>query len=275
MKPRNASASANAKTTPGFRPGAVTADARPLTARSVAASTLLGTTPPRLPARVLVAAGGLFGIAEGTVRVALSRMVAAGELRSDDGWYELVAPRLLGRQAGQQEGRTVPERGWDGRWITAVVIAETRTAAQRARLRDELRARRMGELREGVWLRPTNLGTALPSVAAEQCVTFLAAEVPGGTVSRLWDLDGWAARARALRAGINELTRPLERGDTSVLAEGFVRSAAVLRAFRADPLLPAELLPARWPGGALRGDYERFDVAYRALLRRWFAANAT
>ena len=53
---------------------------RPLSARSVVASTLLGMRPPRLPTQILVRSGALFGIAEGTTRVALSRMVAAGEL---------------------------------------------------------------------------------------------------------------------------------------------------------------------------------------------------
>ena len=53
-----------------------------LTARSVIASTLLGTEPPRLPGRVLVRVGELFGITEGTIRTALSRMVASGELTS-------------------------------------------------------------------------------------------------------------------------------------------------------------------------------------------------
>ena len=43
---------------------------KPMTARSVVASTLLGIEPPRLPARILVRSGELFGIAEGTTRVA-------------------------------------------------------------------------------------------------------------------------------------------------------------------------------------------------------------
>ena len=61
--------------------------------------------------------------------------------------------------------------------------------------------------------------------------------------------------------------------DTRALAPGFVMSAAVLRHFQADPLLPSELLPARWPGAALRDEYDRFDAAYRAVLREWFRAN--
>lgn len=63
---------------------------RPLTARSIVLSTLLGHHPPRLPARALVRVGELFGIAEGTVRVALSRMVAAGDLYQSDGSYALT-----------------------------------------------------------------------------------------------------------------------------------------------------------------------------------------
>ena len=38
---------------------------RPLTARSVIASTLLGVDPPRLPTQALVRSGELFGLSEG------------------------------------------------------------------------------------------------------------------------------------------------------------------------------------------------------------------
>ena len=75
-------------------------DARPLSARSVVASTLLGTRGLTLQVRALVRAGELFGIAEGTTRVALSRMVAAGELVAEDGSYRLSGP-LLERSAAQ------------------------------------------------------------------------------------------------------------------------------------------------------------------------------
>ena len=51
---------------------------------------------------------------------------------------------------------------------------------------------------------------------------------------------------------------------------GFVLSASVLRLTQADPLLPTELLPAAWPGAALRAEYDRYDAAYQSLLRTWF-----
>jgi phenylacetic acid degradation operon negative regulatory protein len=238
------------------------------------ASTLLGTTPPRLPARVLVRAGELFGISEGTTRVALSRMVASGELAVDDGSYELAGPHLLARQARQQASRAATTRDWDGAWVLVVVTAERRSAGARAELRDALRRSRLAELREGVWLRPDNLGVALPAVVGEQATTMRATDVDPAAASRLWDLAGWQSTARDLRAAMKPLVGRLERGDTEPLAEGFVTSAAVLRHFQADPLLPDALLPARWPGRALRDDYDRFDRAYRAVLRDWFRANS-
>ncbi len=62
----------------------------------------------------------------------------------------------------------------------------------------------------------------------------------------------------------------LEAGDTEALAPGFVLSASVLRLTQADPLLPTALLPAGWPGAALRAEYDRYDAAYQSLLGAWF-----
>jgi phenylacetic acid degradation operon negative regulatory protein len=240
----------------------------------VLASTLLGSTPPKLPARVLVRAAELFGISEGTARVALSRMVATGELVAEDGWYALTGPRLLARQSRQQFGRawhTAPRGEWGGGWHVAVVVAARRSAADRAELRDELRRARLGELREGVWARPDNVAVYWPAVAADQCTVIHADELDRALAADLWDVGAWAASARELRAAMRPLVGPLERGDTAPLANGFVVSAAVLRLLQADPLLPPELLPARWPGDDLRADYERFDHAYRAVLVSWFS----
>jgi len=246
---------------------------RQLTARSVVASTLLGTQPPVLPGRVLVRAAALFGISEGATRVALSRMVAAGELATSDGTYRLTGPRLLERQARQAASRAATTKPWRGGWVLAIVVAERRDAAERAELRDRLAAARLAELREGVWARPENLDLAWPPIVTSHCTIVTGAHVDPALAATLWDLDGWARTASDLRAAMAELLGPLERGDTSALADGFVTSAAVLRHFQADPLLPDELVPEGWPGHDLRPDYDRFDAAYRAVLREWFRSN--
>lgn len=246
---------------------------RPLTARSVVASTLLGTEPPVLPGRVLVRAAALFGISEGATRVALSRMVSGGEVSTDDGLYRLTGPRLLNRQARQTASRRAVTKRWRGRWVLAIVTAERRDPAPRSELRDTLGAARLAELREGVWTRPDNIDVAWPDVVTEHGTIVTDAAMDTSLASVLWDLDAWSAHATALREDMAELVRPLDDGDTTALAAGFVTSAAVLRHLQADPLLPAALLPGDWPGAALRAQYDRFDAAYRAVLRDWFRSN--
>jgi phenylacetic acid degradation operon negative regulatory protein len=247
-----------------------------LTARSVVLSVLLGTTPPRLPVRVLVRTTELFGIAEGTTRTALSRMAAAGEVEAQDGWYALAGDRLLARQVRQTASREAATQAqWDGAWAQAVVTSRgPRAAADRAALRAALGAARLAELREGVWLRPDNLG-GHPDLDGngDELAWFrcFPAERAGALAGRLWDLDAWAEAAVRLRAEMRALLRPLQAGDPGVLRDGFVLSAAVLRQFQSDPLLPAALLPRDWPGGPLREDYDRYDTAYRALLRTWLS----
>src|SRR5215207_6970659 len=244
----------------------------PLTTRSVLASTLLGTRPPRLPVGRLVRAGALFGIAEGTVRTALSRMAAAGEVEGADGWYRLSG-RLVERQQRQDASRAAARQvPWSGRWWMAVVRAARRPAAERARLRAAMTTLRFAELREGVWLRPANLdperSPAASAALAGQCHRFdvdsprdspphsMPAPMQGSPqgqsaadlAAALWDLAGWADRARALERTLDALVGTLERHDPAGLAPGFVLSAAVLRHFQAAPLLPDELLPPDWPG---------------------------
>ncbi|MGP3923207.1 PaaX family transcriptional regulator C-terminal domain-containing protein [Streptomyces sp. 8N616] len=231
---------------------------RPLTARSVVLSTLLGHHPPHLPVRSLVRAGEIFGIAEGTVRVALSRMVAAGDLEPRDGGYGLTA-RLLERQARQDDSLSPRTRPWDGAWEIAVVTAERRPAADRSALRQAMTAQRLAELREGTWLRPANLVRQRPPVVAEQCTLLTGApdDDPARLAAELWDLDGWARRARALRAALEAASGP---------AEEFTAAAAILRHLLADPLLPDALLPGDWPGEALRQRYEALREDIGALL---------
>ena len=104
-------------------------EVRPFNARSLVLSVLLGLPEPRLPASAIQRLTGPFGIAAGTLRTALSRMVAAGELANDGGDYELRG-RLLERKAAQDIGRRPPGDAWDGTWWIAAVTAPSRTVAR-------------------------------------------------------------------------------------------------------------------------------------------------
>ncbi|HKT04796.1 MAG TPA: PaaX domain-containing protein, C- domain protein, partial [Rugosimonospora sp.] len=153
--------------------GSVQLGLRPLSTRSVVLSLLLGAHPPQLPARDLVRSVAPFGVAEPTLRVALSRMVAAGDLSRDGTDYRL-SDRLVERQRRQDDAIAPQTRAWRGDWEFAVVSGSGRGPAERAQLRADLAVLRLAELREGVWLRPANLRRAWPEPVAVQLRRFTA-----------------------------------------------------------------------------------------------------
>ncbi|MGP4048103.1 PaaX family transcriptional regulator C-terminal domain-containing protein [Streptomyces sp. 2A115] len=224
---------------------------RPLSARSVVLSLLLGVHPPELPVRDLVRGVEPFGIAGSTLRAALSRMVAAGDLHREDTVYRL-SDRLLERQRRQDDAVHPKTRAWQGDWEMVVVTATGRAPAERAELRAELSGLRLAELREGVWLRPANLERSWPDHLAELAQRFTARpEQPSRAVAaNLWPLDTWADTANALLAHVARVERPADR---------FATFATIVRHLVADPVLPDELLPADWPAPALRGTYTDYQ----------------
>lgn len=240
---------------------------RPLPARSVLASILLGLDPPMLPVGRLIASAELFGVREGAARTALSRMLAAGEVVADGGRYRLSG-RLLERQRRQESGRRPQPRRWRGDWLLAVVVADRRRAVERTELRAVLAGARLAEWREGVWIRPDNLERPTLPPPLDRHVEWAVARPE--TPPALWDLGAWAERARRLL----ERLEATALDDAAALAPGFVLSAAVVRHLAGDPLLPAELLPADWPGDDLRRTYDGWDRAWRDLLDRWHREHA-
>jgi phenylacetic acid degradation operon negative regulatory protein len=239
----------------------------PFTARSVLVSALLGEEPPELPVAHLVHLVGLFGINENRARVALSRMVTAGEVTTDgDGRYRL-AGRLLDRQHRQHESRRGRVRPWDGPWRMAVVITSGSSAEERATRRKRLVLARLAAQREGVWIRPDNIDLH-PDPADDPDLALYRVvpdEDPVRLAAGLWNLQSWAERATELCGRMHDLATE----GPSDLAAGFELSAAVLRHLQADPLLPAELLPTDWPGATMRERYSRWDRQYRQVLRAW------
>jgi phenylacetic acid degradation operon negative regulatory protein len=244
---------------------------RPLSARSVVASVLLGTHPPRLATAALVELCGRFGISGGTTRVALSRMVAAGELAAEDGHYRLVGEGLLSRQRTQDDA-LAPGAGerWSGAWRMAVVVSSGRSAAERVELRRLLTDARYAEWREGVWLRPDNLGPPSGDRLDEAPLRWLTVhpdEDPLELAAELWPLPAWAEHGTALLAETPDTPGNLISAPPEWSADVFTAAAATLRHLRTDPLLPAELLRPGWPADDLRERYARYLQAIQALVR--------
>ena len=238
---------------------------RPLDARSLALSTLLGTHPPVLPGRSLVALAALFGIAAGTMRTALSRLVAAGEVRLVDGRYELAGP-LLDRQHAQDTGRRAPAADWNGWWHTVVVTDDRRPIGERRRFRATMHRHRMGELRPDVWMRPANL--APPEVEPGWILTTGPIETgePGQPTGSLWDLRSIATVAHSLLAELETLAADLDWTTPESIPPAFTVSASVVRFLRTEPLLPPALVGADWPVETLRLRYDEFERRFQAAL---------
>ncbi|MGP4056162.1 PaaX family transcriptional regulator C-terminal domain-containing protein [Mycobacterium sp. 4D054] len=228
-----------------------------MTARSVVLSVLLGAHPAWATAAELIRLTSDFGIRESTVRVALTRMVGAGDLvRSQDGYR--LSDRLLARQRRQDDAITPRRHDWDGSWTTLIITSVGTDARTRAQLRNSLQDRRFGELREGVWMRPANVDLDLgPDITARVRVLRARDGDPVALAAQLWDLAGWAARGREL------LARMAAARD---VPQRFVVAAAIVRHLLTDPVLPDGLLPADWPGAPLRAAYE--DFAAEMVSRR-------
>lgn len=231
---------------------------RPLNARSLVLSVLLGLPEPRLPAAALNRLADVFGIAAGTMRTAISRMVAAGELSPTDHGYELHG-RLLARKAAQDIGRRRRDDRWDGSWWVVTTVVANRALAHRREFRAAMANGRMGELRPDTWMRPGNLPA--PDVLDGTILVRGTVEGADGAelANRLWDLTAIERRCRELLAAIVEKPRGLP--DATLLA------AAVVRFLRDEPLLPAALTPPGWQADELRERFVAFDRDLGRALR--------
>jgi len=219
----------------------------PLSARSVALSVLLGAPDGQLPVRDLVATGVMCDITPPTMRVALSRLVGTGDLGVDDGVYTL-SPHHLARLRAQHEDIAPRLRPWNGQWETVVIVESGRDAVDRARLRQDLAQARLGELREGVWMRPANLDR--PPFNDPHTTTLVShPQEPDWIVESLWDLDAWAGRSRALLTASRR---------TELDAHRLAAVAALVRHLRTDPALPRELTPPNWPADEMRAAYDDY-----------------
>ena len=224
-------------------------------ARSVVLSVLLGAHPAWATAGELLRLTSDFGIKESTLRVALTRMVSAGDLvRSDDGYR--LSDRLLARQRRQDAALNPLTRAWNGSWNAVVVTAVGADPRARAALRTALQHNRFGELREGFWLRPDNLADALPhEVRGKGRVLQVRDDAPAELAGALWDLAGWSKTGHRLLSEMDRATDVPSR---------FAIAAAIVRHLLTDPVLPAALLPADWPADRLRVAYSDFAALLAA-----------
>lgn len=231
---------------------------RPLTARSAILSMLLGAHPPSANVGEVIAFARHVGINDSAVRAALTRMVAAGDLHREHGIYTL-SDRLVERQRRQDDVMQVPAGDWNGVWRVAAVVSTGKDPASRQHLRRTMTAAHFAELREGLWMRPDNLAWEPGPEIAEDLELMRARpdHHAAALAHRLFAPHRWAATGRDLLAYAERAPDPRER---------LTVFATIVRHLTHDPLLPRELLPDDWPGGALRRTYDAFR---EQVSREW------
>jgi phenylacetic acid degradation operon negative regulatory protein len=241
-----------------------------MTARSVVLSVLLGAHPAWASAAELIRLTKDFGIKDATLRVALTRMVGAGDLIRSANGYRL-SDRLLARQRRQDEAIDPRMKPWRGFWTMLVITSVGIDARTRSAMRTTLQQQRFAELREGVWMRPDNLDSEPdavldPDIRARLRVLTARDDEPADLARQLWDLPGWA------HAG-NELFDEMASADD--LPGRFMTAAAIVRHLLTDPVLPAELLPREWPGARLRAAYTDFAAEFSVRRQQTQLMEAT
>lgn len=242
-------------------------------------STLRGGS---MPIAALVAAGEVFGLAEGSVRVAVTRLVAAGQVERDErGRYRfgLAATAVTRQLAGwrQLDQRT---RSWHGRWIGVHLggTAGVRGGARRSRER-ALHWNGFEELAPGLHVRPDNLreGVAgqresLLSLGLAPDALIVRLDSLGAATDQrarqLWDT---AALERGYRSAMRELAESearLDRGsEARAMVESFLLGGRIIGQLVVDPLLPEPLIDPQ-PRRALVQAMRHYD---RCGRRAWAA----
>lgn len=219
-----------------------------LTARGVILSLLVSNHPERPTPAQVVRAAGAFGIKESAARVALTRMVASGDLTRTPAGFRLSEPLLERRQRVLHEVEQETHQ-WNGEWEIVVVTGTGREPGERASLRTRLSRLRLAELREGVWLRPANL--TRPLDLRDEPVEVMSGKPgreAGELLASLWDLPAWESDSRRLLELMDLAVSPVDR---------FTVATAIVRHLLADPVLPQELRPDPWSA-------DRVHAAWRA-----------
>jgi phenylacetic acid degradation operon negative regulatory protein len=239
---------------------------RPLRAGSLIVTIFGDCIMPRggaIALRSLIRIAAPFGLNERLVRTATARLAQEGwldsrrvgnlsEYRLSAGGRERFAEATVRIYGG-------PATEWSGRW--RLVVLPPMPAAQRQTLRRDLTWRGFGEIANGVFAHPeypTNEpGASLPPRELTVKALVFDAELPdSAAAARLvtlgWDLKVLGKRYRTFVERFQDARAACSaRAPVDAQAAFIVRTLLIheyRRLHLRDPLLPARLLRADWPG---------------------------
>ena len=227
------------------------------TAKSLVLDLLSTLRRGTMPVGAVLEAAALFGIAENSVRVALTRLTASGQVERDRrGRYRMgAAARPIMRWATSWREIERRIRRWDGAWNG--VLEGPRGGGRGERRQRERALRFLGfrPLTPQLAVRPDNLRGGVATLRDELSALGLP---PGQLVVQLRDLDAPSeARARSLwdatrlrdehRALAREIERDIDRLKELPAGQAMVRSfllgGRAIRQLVLDPLLPDAIAP--------------------------------
>ena len=209
-----------------------------------------------MPVSALVESGALFGIAENSLRVALTRLLAGGQIERDSrGRYRLgVAAQPVGRRATAWRRIETRHRRWGSAWI-GVLERRQGVGGERRRRDRALRLLGFRALTPTLSVRPDNLRGGIDALRVELGalglppgdLVFELRALDPVTLARarsLWDADTLRAAHRELRVELEDATRnfdtlPVERA----MVTSFLLGGRAIRQLVLDPLLPDAIAP--------------------------------
>ncbi|MCL4766728.1 MAG: phenylacetic acid degradation operon negative regulatory protein PaaX [Hyphomicrobiaceae bacterium] len=219
----------------------------------------------------LIEITALLGFNGGVVRTALSRLVADGWLESSrDGrrsYHRLTGHGLEATEAAARRIYRAGAPAWDGTWEVAISMAGS--PAGKAELRRRLTMSGFGMISGETFLRPVTVDA--PNFDKAELFLVHGAGRDGGTepqlAARAWDLDAVAQSHARLEQRLEPLFRASlvagRVGPADALAARILLIHEFRRVVLRDPDLPAELLPASWPGFRVR---RSVAATYKRLL---------
>jgi phenylacetic acid degradation operon negative regulatory protein len=232
----------------------------------------------------LIAACDVLGIDEGNVRVAVTRLVAAGTLEpAGRGEYRLgAATRALTAQVTSWRELERQVRRWDGGWACVQLGDLGRTDRSALRKREQaLRLHGFRELSRGLAVRPDNLAGGVAALRAQlialgvepRALVFRATDFDDDTERRaraLWDRDRLTASYRQTSARIERfLVTMVDLAPRVAAREAFLFGSDVLRMIMFDPRLPEPLVEVT-ARRALVEAMKRLDTIGRRLWAQLF-----